>query len=251
MFTATISDASLLKNSIDTISQIIDEGIFKLNKDGILLEAADRAMVAVVSFKLLPKAFEELKADSESSIGINIVNLLQILKRAGSEDKIMLSLNENKLNITFKNKSVRKFSMPLLDITESEVPPISDLKFSAVVELKSSLFEEGINDADIVSDSVVLEASEKSFKMSAEGDGSSTELNVDSDSDGIMGIGVEEKEPVKSRYPLEYLKKMIKACKMANVLVLKFGNDFPMRMNFQIPDKLEMGFVLAPRVSED
>ncbi|MFQ6120306.1 MAG: DNA polymerase sliding clamp, partial [Methanosarcinales archaeon] len=59
MFKATITDVNLLRDSISTIAELIDEGIFKIAKDGISLVAADRAMVAVVDFKILSTAFEK------------------------------------------------------------------------------------------------------------------------------------------------------------------------------------------------
>ena len=55
---------------------------------------------------------------------------------------------------------------------------------------------------------------------------------------------------LKSQYSLEYLKKMIKASRLSKHLVLEFGNDYPMRMSFQVIDKLSLSFVLAPRVQD-
>jgi len=57
MFKAKITDAGLLTDSIATVAELIDEGIFKINKEGISMVAADRAMVAVVDLHIAAKAF--------------------------------------------------------------------------------------------------------------------------------------------------------------------------------------------------
>jgi len=58
-------------------------------------------------------------------------------------------------------------------------------------------------------------------------------------------------EQIKARYPLDYLKKMIKASKLADEVTIRWAKDYPMRMDFTSVDKVSMGFVLAPRVSEE
>lgn len=246
MFKATISDVSLLRDSIDTISQIIGEGVFKLTKDGISLVATDRAMVAVVDFELKKSAFDEYVCDEETSIGVNIENLLQILRRAKSTDKITLELADNKLKIEMKGEGTRKFSMPLLDISAGEIPEVNQLEFPTKMKIKTSVIEEGINDADIISDSIVFETDGKIFTMKTEGDSSSVESIVEKDN-GLIEISGSES---RSRYALEYLKKMVKAGKISEIATLNLGKDFPLKITFTKPDKVSMSFVLAPRVED-
>lgn len=247
MFKATISDVSLLRDSIDTISQLIGEGVFVLNKNGISLVATDRAMVAVVKFELKKSAFDEYKCDKETSIGVNIENLLQILKRAKSTDQITMEVADNsKIRIEMSGEGVRKFSIPLLDISKGEIPEIDQLDFSSKMQIKTGTVEEGINDADIVSDSVVFETDGKILTIKTEGDSSSVESRIDKKS-GLVDIAGES---VRSRYALEYLKKMMKAGKISETASLNMGRDFPMKLEFTQPDKVSMSFVLAPRVED-
>ena len=58
-------------------------------------------------------------------------------------------------------------------------------------------------------------------------------------------------KPIRSQYPLDYLKKMIRAGKLSKQMVLEFGNDYPIRLTFKAIDKLNLSFILAPRVTED
>ena len=249
MFKAVMSDSGLLKDSISTIGELIDEGIFKINKNGLSLIAADRAMVAVVDFKLTATVFDEFNVDKEQTIAINMTNLVSVLKRVGANEKLELNLKDNKLEIVMTNSSKRKFTVPLLDISQEEIPPIDQLEFTAKVKVKTDVLKSGIDDAIIVSDSIVLEAASNRFSMKATGDISSTELTLEKGNEALLDLDVTG--IVKSRYPLEYLKKMIKASKLADEANLRWSKDYPMRMDFMTVDKVSMGFILAPRVSED
>lgn len=249
MFKATMSDASLLKDSISTIGELIDEGIFKINKNGLGLIAADRAMVAVIDFKLPAIIFDKFEVDKEQSIAVNMTNLVSVLKRIGGNEKLEMELKDNSLEIIMTNASKRKFTVPLLDITQEEIPPIDQLDFKAKAKVKADILKNGIEDADIVGDSVVFEAMKGKFSMRAAGDISSTQLTLEKGNDALLDLNVTG--IITARYPLDYLKKMIKASKLASEINLRWSKDYPMRMDFTSVDKVSLGFVLAPRVSEE
>jgi proliferating cell nuclear antigen PCNA len=249
MFKATISDVGLLVNSISTIGELIEEGIFKITKGGIKLIAADRAMVAVVDFLLSTTAFDSYKLDQEQSIGLNIPNFLSILKRASVSDKIGFSLENAKLEVVIENASKRKFTLPVLDLREEEIPPIAQLEFTTKVEIMPDIFQSGIEDAEVIADSVLIKASSKGFWIKAEGDVSSSQLELEKKDKALLKLKAEKE--IGARYPLDYLKKMIKAVKISDSLTLEWGHDYPMRLSFKSGDKLSLSFVLAPRITEE
>ena len=249
MFKAVISDSTLLKDSISTIGELIDEGIFKVDKNGLGLIAADRAMVAVIDFKLPATIFDKFEVDKEQSIAVNMTNLVSVMKRIGANEKLEMELKGNRLEIRMTNASKRKFTVPLLDIKQEEIPPINQLDFKAKAKVKSDVLKNGIEDADIVGDSVVFEAAKDRFSMNASGDISSTELILEKGNDALLDLNATG--IIKARYPLDYLKKMIKAAKLANEINIRWSKDYPMRMDFTSVDKVSLGFVLAPRVSEE
>ncbi|MBI2546867.1 MAG: proliferating cell nuclear antigen (pcna) [Candidatus Aenigmarchaeota archaeon] len=248
MFSAKLSDAKLFVNAISTIGELIDEGVFNITKDGINLVAADRAMVAVVDFKMASSAFDEFQVDADQKIGLNITNMLSVLKRIGADDKMSLNLQGSKLEIKLEGKSKRRFVIPLLDISQEEIPPIQQLDFPVKVEVKPQILESGIEDADVISDAVMMEALKDKFVMRAEGDVSKAELELERGNENLLNL--EAASEVKSRYPLDYLKKMMKAAKIADNVTIWLGQDYPMRLEFKSGDKASLSFVLAPRVSD-
>ena len=249
MFKATLKDIGLLTDSISTIAELIDEGIFKITKDGISLIASDRAMVAVVDFKILSSAFEKFEVDKEQSIGLDIPNFLSVLKRAGGQDKATFNLQESKLEVILENASKRRFVLPLLDLSQEEVPAIDQLEFSTKAELKSDILQSGIADAEVVADSVLFEAAPSRFGMRADGDINSTQLELEKENKSLVQLKAGGE--TKARYPLDYLKKMVKAAKIAESVLLEWGQDYPIKISFKSGDKVSLQFILAPRVSEE
>lgn len=246
MFKATLSDPGLLKDSIDTIAQLISEGLFKLKDDGIHLMATDRATVAVVNFDMKKQVFDKYQIDQDYSIGINIESFLQILRRAKSKDKLSLELEDSKLRIEMKGKYTRSFSIPLLDISESEVPPIDELEFPNKIQIKTSLLEEGVNDADIVSDHVVMKINSQGFEMESKGDTSNTKMQVNKKFISEMNA----EQDVQATYSLDYLKKMVRASKISDIVKIHLNKDYPMKLDFSKPERVSISFILAPRVEE-
>lgn len=247
MFSATATDVRLLRDSIDTASQIIDEANFKFKPEGLELIATDRAMVVVVDMKISSKAFSEYSCDKEETAGLNLLNLLTVLKRAGPTDKISLRLDGSRLHVTLTGDSVRSFAVPILELSSGEVPNINQFDFPASAEIRANIIADGISDADVIADSAIFELGEN-FKMSAESDSSRTELNLEKGSAALPSLTANTK--IKARYPLEYLKKMIKAGKICERAKISMGNDYPMRMDF-VSDLCKISFILAPRVSEE
>jgi len=246
MFKITMEDGDLLKNSIQIISDILDEGVFKVDSNGLSLLSPDRTMVAVVDYRLLATAFDNFSVEKPESLGISLTQLISVLKKAKPNSKITLkSDDKNKLEVLFEDEGKRKFELPILDVS-AEKPPIEQLEFKVKAHMLSSALESSVSDADIVDDSIVFEAEQGKIKAWAKGDTLSSEMELKEGEGGLMKIEVSEK--AKSRYPLEYLKKMIKTSKLADNCVLELATDYPMRLSYKLIDKMSMSFILAPRV---
>jgi DNA polymerase III sliding clamp (beta) subunit (PCNA family) len=54
----------------------------------------------------------------------------------------------------------------------------------------------------------------------------------------------------KSKYSLEYLSKFSKAKSISDKVLLRFADDYPLRIDFA-GSKMGIGFILAPRVETD
>ena len=241
----TLTEPRYLKDSILIISELVNEVNFKIYKDRIELIAMDPANVAMVVFKLLSSAFAEYSVAEEKVIGVNLINLTQILKRVKPTDILSLELdqNKNKLFLTLKGVTSKRFELSLLDIEERE-QKIPNLKFTAKVETNTLMFNDAIEDMDIIADSLSFKAMADKFVIESEGNISSGSVEIGNDEETTLELNG---SPVTARYSIEYLKKIIKGSKLTNKVVLEFGQDYPLKVEYALIDKLALQFVLAPR----
>jgi len=244
----TLAEPTYLKESISIISDLVSEARFKLTPDAIELVAMDPANVAMVIFKLFSSCFTEYNVEKELNIAINLSNFKQILRRAKPEDILTLEVEENKLKIQLKSNTTRTFSLPIIDLEEKE-QKIPELKFPISIKTSASLLNDTIEDVDIVAESVVFQTEPKKFTILAEGDLSQAKIEVPEDEE--TKISASSSDKVGAKYSIEYLKKMINASKLANEVTLQFDKDYPLKLEYTVIDKLQLAFVLAPRVENE
>ena len=115
--------------------------------------------------------------------------------------------------------------------------------------MSTGLLVDSIEDVDIVAESVSFTAEKSKFLISAEGDLSKAKIEIGEDEE--TKILCESTSPVKSKYSIEYLKKMIQGAKIAPEATVQFNKDYPLKLTFKAMDKLVLSFILAPRVEND
>ncbi len=243
----TLAEPKYLKESVAIISEIVTEATLKITSEAVELVAMDPANVALVIFKLLSSSFVTYELDGPTNITINLNNLKQVLRRVKSNDVLTLELEENKLKITLQSTSKRTFHLPLIDIEDKE-QRVPDLSFAATIVAQSSLLIDAIDDVDVVGESVNFAVSSDTFSISSKGD--LTKAAVDIPADKSTKIVCQE-DGIKAKYSIEYLKKMMQGAKLADVVQIKFSRDYPLRLEYLVQNKLELSFVLAPRVDND
>jgi proliferating cell nuclear antigen len=245
----TLAEPKYFKESISIISDLVSEARLKFSSEGVQLAAMDPANVAMVIFKLFSSAFTEYDIKKPIEIGVKLSDLKQILRRVNPSDMLSMDVTaDNRLEITLKGKNTRTFSMALLELEDKE-QRIPELKFGLKVETDSSIFVDAIEDADIVGESVSFICDEEKLVLNAEGDFSKADIEVRSGEE--TKIAFSGHESVKAKYSIEYLKKMIGGAKIADQVTIQFNKDYPLRLDFVSIDKVQLGFILAPRVEND
>lgn len=233
----------LFSDIIGIISEMVLEVKLKINKEGMKIVAVDPANVAMIIFSLPISAFSQLEAEDEE-IGVNLENLKAVLRRCSSNSNLVMSTEENFLKIEIIDKIKREFTLTMLDL-ESREKPIPDLEFSTKIEMNGMDFSEAVEDCSVVADSCSFEADADKFAISAKGPLNSARLGYSSDE-----IHIESPNASKSKYSLEYLQKMIKATKITDKVIINFGNDYPLKLEFNTP-MINLGFILAPRIETE
>ena len=244
----TLAEPKYLKDSISIISELVNEASFKITPQAIELVAMDPANVAMVIFKLLSSSFTEYKVEKDVEMAINLNNFKQILKRAKTNDMLSMEIAENRLKIQFKSNTTRTFYLPIIELEEKE-QKIPKLDFVASVAMPAVILNDAIEDADIVAESVSFVTGSDKLDVTAEGDLSKANIEINSGDE--IKIKSPSGEKVKAKYSIEYLKKMISGSKLAPEVTLNYSKDYPLKLEFKAIDKVLLSFILAPRVEND
>ena len=244
----SLSQPRYFKDCISIIADLVSEARFKFSQDMLEMVAMDPANVAMVIYKLFSSSFTTYEYKEDMEIGVNLGNLKQVLRRVGSGDSIEVEISDNKFNIKIIGSSTRTFSLPLLDIEERQ-QKIPELKFPVKVTTSTAMISDAIDDADIVGESVAFLADSEKMTIAAEGDLSRVKVEISKDEN--TDIQSENENPVKAKYSIEYLKKMVQGSKISNRASMYFNTDYPLKLEFLEVDKVYLGFILAPRVEND
>lgn len=244
----TLADSKYLKDSISIISELVTESSFQISTESVELVAMDPANVAMVIFKMPKSTFLEYDVTEKTMLNINLNNLKQILNRAKPADVVTLEIEDSKLKIQLKSNSTKTFYLPIIDLAERE-QRIPDLNFPITIKTESSIFNEAIEDVDIIGESVIFTAEKNKFTIASEGDLSKAKIEIPEDE--VTGVMIESDEKITAKYSIEYLKKIIKGSKISPNVTIHFNKDYPIKIEYHQADKVHMSFILAPRVDND
>jgi len=251
MFKLKVADAKLLRDMITSISILVDEATFKLDPEGVKLRAMDPSRVAMVDFEWPKTVFEEYVCTEPTKMCINISELLKLLKRAGKDEVVELSLDEKtgRLQLKITGKYARNFTMPTLEASEEEVPT-PKLTFNIRAKATTQGLSQAIEDAQLVSDHVRVEADAEKIVLNATGDLMGATITLQKGSDALLDL--EAKEPSKSTFSLSYLSEIIKtASATSDIATMEFSTDMPIKLDFQQTKEGKLTFYLAPRIETE
>jgi proliferating cell nuclear antigen len=264
MFEAKI-DSSVLRECIESLTAIVDEGKFRLTESSLTLRAVDPANVAMVSFELQRDAFDhfmfavkessseadteaetETEAKDEIEIGIDFVKLLGILSIGGREE-VELELDEHVQKLFTKMGSLA-YTISLLDPSSlRKEPKVPELEFPVQVIIETEEFRRTIRAAEKIGDHIVLGVDGEVFYMETEGEMDKLRLGLTKEQLIQLTPGT-----VHSLYSLDYISAMSKGMSHAENITLNLGKDYPLRIDFDVADgKGKVSYLLAPRIENE
>ena len=188
--------------------------------------------------------------EKDTVLGINLDHFRQVLRRVKPTDSLTLELDEekNRLNVLLQGDTFRRFSLSLIDIDDSE-QKIPNLSFAVKIETSSGLFNETIEDMEVIAESLSLGVEGGTFVVRGEGNLSQGRIEIKSDNETDIVNSIDG--DIRAKYSIEYLKKIIRGSKLSGAVSLQFAQDYPLKVEYRVVDKMSMTFILAPRVDRD
>ncbi len=244
-----LENPNLLKKSIEIISDIVLEGTIVFKPDYMELVALNSNNVVMVIFRLLQTNFEKYEITSDVQISLSLEHLSSVLKSCDDRGRLTLNVDSdsNRLKIISEGNNKKEFELSLIDFQDGNLQKIPDLEFPIKVISSSSAFTTAINDLGFLEEGVTFSVSKEKFSI--EGRTNSMAGKIDFEKDIDISYKGEEAN-YKSRYSMDYLKKFIKADKIVNTVEMSFKDEYPLKIEYKLIDRLLLGFILAPRGEE-
>ncbi|MFZ3167585.1 DNA polymerase sliding clamp [uncultured archaeon] len=245
MFKALIG-AEKLKDSIESISTLVDEARFRLTPQGLSVKAVDPANVAMVSFELSKDAFESFEA-TEGELGIDLTKLIGVMEMAEKSDNIELELDEASHKLIVRMRGLA-YTMSLLDPSSiRKEPKVPSLDLPAHIVIRGEDIKRAVKAAEKVSDYMSMGVKGDVFFMEAEGD--TDKVHVELEKSQLIDL---QGTDAKSLFSLDYLSDMSKILGKSNEVNIDLGKDFPLKIRIKIAEGHgEVSYMLAPRVESE
>ncbi len=242
----TMADAKTLRNILTSLSALVDEACIIADGDGLKVKAMDPSHVAMVDFEWSKSAFEEFEVDKPTTIGLNLEETLKLLRRA-SDESLELNFDESvgKLEVKLSGRYKRRLTIPTLQLTGEEIPPLK-IEFDATAKITSSCLARTVADAATVSDILRFKATADKLIMEASGEFGEIMVELDKTSEALLDLQV--KQPCSASYSLTFLEDIVKsASNLAGTVNLEFSTDKPLKLNFEILQG-KLVYYIAPYV---
>lgn len=238
-------NSKIWKNCISAMSTLVQEAAFVVSPEGLKLKAMDPSHVALVDLDLPAKVFDNFDVKEATTIGVNLMEMNRVMSRAKPDDQLTIELADSHLALTFSGASERHFSVPVVDVEPEDLPE-PKLELTAEVEVTAGIVQDGVKDAELVGDTVKIEASKNGIRIYAESDRGSSELKLGAGNKALPKLDV--KAPAQAGYQVKYLGDILRGCHPADTIGIRLGTDLPILVEYPIADG-KLRFLLAPRIN--
>jgi proliferating cell nuclear antigen len=247
MFKAAVKDAKAWRNILSAISPLVEEAGFEATPDGLRLRAMDPSHVAMVDFEWGKAAFTEYECQEPVRLRLNIGDMVKKLRGAGSEPLEMAYDDKTKkLNVVVKGKWKTTLVLPTLDPGSEEVP-VPKMSFNAKIKMLSSTLRDVVDQAQMVSDRVNLEAT--SDKLVAEAVTELSGVKIELEKGSEVMLAMEVKETSTATFNLNYLSEIAKAgAAVSEVVTIEFSKNMPIKIEYEMSGQGRIAYYVAPRI---
>lgn len=182
LFQAEIRPARVFRNIVEALKEVVAELHLECTDTDIIVQAMDSSHVSLVSLRLAAEGFLAYRCEKSMTLGVNVANLVKILKCAGNDDTIQLSAEDGgdvlKIRLSDQNENrVSDFAMKLMEIEGLQLG-IPQQEYKASVEMPSSEFTRVIRDIASLGDTAHISVAKSGVTFSVSGDIGSVNLHM-------------------------------------------------------------------------
>eukprot|EP01024_Parvocaulis_polyphysoides_P018786 TRINITY_DN18359_c0_g1_i1.p1 TRINITY_DN18359_c0_g1~~TRINITY_DN18359_c0_g1_i1.p1 ORF type:complete len:265 (-),score=47.58 TRINITY_DN18359_c0_g1_i1:529-1323(-) len=258
VFEGRLQQVGVLRRVLEAIKDLVTEANFEVSDNQLTLQAMDSSHVSLVCLEMRQEGFDHFRCDRPMSMGMNIANLLKMLKCAEDNDSVTLRAQDEGSTIQFLFESPNQdrhvdFEMKLMEI-DAEQLQVPEQEYKSTVKISASQFQKICRDLGAIGDKVQINVLKGGVTFFTAGDigQARVTLNVTDDmNEGDKVLTVVMEEPVNASFALKYLNTFTKASPLSRYVTLQLSQDLPIVVSYQIQDFGQIKFYLAPKMDED
>ena len=245
VFSAKTSGSEEWKAVISAISTLVEEATFEATVEGISFRGMDPSHVALIDISWPNTAFEKYECDGDIKFGVRIDEFSKLIKRADKSNAIEINISDDNMLLVTIGKN-KKYKMRLIESSASDTP-LPKIPYDTKLSLTSSSFDKVLGDVQVVSDYLIVDATELQAEFSGKGDSGEVNIVLEKSKDELTELDV--KADSSGTYSLEYLNPIVKAVGTSvETITCEFSSSKPLRIEFKVANIGRIHFYLAPRV---
>lgn len=259
--TETSGNISNLKQLLRAASDLVSEGIFQVEEDGLHMVAADPAMVGLIDLKIKEDYFDTFEVEEGQKIGINLKDLYNFIKSVNNDETLGIKYGEGESQEYWELSNdtgeglVMKKGLTSLNLSEEDIPSTSQLSFKNEFQMDSGQLKRVITLLKKQADSVNWVSHEDGLTMdSPTGRKDHERFKVEwSEGEQVMYGDDGFEEETHSMFSLDYLETQFSGRRIANLtdkVTFQMGDDFPLKFGFE-NENFSYQVVVAPRIEEE
>lgn len=242
-------DARTWRYTMNAIGKIIDEAAFRVVENGLRLRAIDPSRIVMIDFNLPKESLDEYEFGKEEVIGVNMEDLVKILRRAVKGDELELNtLEGGRLAIVFIGRGKRTFIIPSLETFSEELPELK-IPFKVHAKMPPTVFRDVVKELEPISDAIefIAKKDEEKIIARASSDLAEAEIELSIENGALIEFSAEEDE-ARAIYTIDYLTDISSASQAAEELDFYFATAVPCKIDYKLPMGGRLVFYVAPRV---
>lgn len=237
----------------EALISMLPEASLAFTTDGITIKALDPSKVALLELNFAAGGLEEYSAEGEVKVGLIFSAIKDAIKRVGAAEKLEIGVDEEKQRfviLVYPRKGresgiYRRFSFPIVQLAEEEVPEIN-VEYDAYFVMDSSAFDDVMAMAEEVSDAVAVQISPGSVAFKAMGEGGREALSeFGQDSESLLELS--SPGVITAKYTAELIRNVSSRLKgVSRRVKVELGEGKPMRLSYEFSSG-SFSMILAPR----
>jgi len=249
------------------------------NASHMKMQCMDNAHVAILEMSLPASWFDvySLTGDEHVRIGFNATFLhrilssrdkeqqIQLVYSAEDSDRLMIHLTKSdgesgpgpgpgskkdKKPIATTNTFDKHFELPLIDI-EEEGLQIPEIEYTAELAMQSSQFADIVTQLKMFGDTMEVQCSEERIALASTSQ-EQGKMFVEIGINDLTEFAIDEGANLALSFSLTYLKYFCAYSRISELVSIKFGESYPMRIGYSLGEMEDANLVfhLAPKIED-